>query len=337
MEYPPSVLPQPQLPYDVWSTKTDGIGELPTLFALYSNILLVDGDQPARNVYPAFSQWLASGTTLNKRNLFFSSQNYGCYISANCQDTVFSSAAWEYQYLGIAKLGPQDIPPTNRPMRMIPQADTVTQYIIHFEQDSAVTLWCNPVSEFGNLPYPDAMIPRPSASSLFKDGTGSYTMGIVHRGTTFNTLFLGFDDRALQFRSDTSLAFSADPKYHWIGEIKMLSAAFFESLLTGIEEEQNVVPSVFDLSQNYPNPFNPTTTIEYSLAAKSDVKISIYNMLGQNIATIVNETKDAGSYRAEWNASRMASGLYFYEMRARQKDGGQAGYFSSVKKMVLLK
>jgi hypothetical protein len=93
----------------------------------------------------------------------------------------------------------------------------------------------------------------------------------------------------------------------------------------------------FHLSQNYPNPFNPSTTIEYSLAVKSDVKISIYNLLGQKVATVVNETKEPGSYRAEWNASSTASGLYFYEMRARQKDGGQAGYFSIVKKMMLLK
>ena len=83
------------------------------------------------------------------------------------------------------------------------------------------------------------------------------------------------------------------------------------------------------MKQNYPNPFNPVTKIQYDIAKKSDVTLSIYDILGKHIETLVNETKDAGSYIVEYNASALPSGLYFYKL--------EAGNFSEVKKMILIK
>ncbi|MCP9291482.1 T9SS type A sorting domain-containing protein [Gracilimonas sediminicola] len=74
------------------------------------------------------------------------------------------------------------------------------------------------------------------------------------------------------------------------------------------------VPSEFALAQNYPNPFNPVTRIKYSVPKKSDVKIVVYNLLGQEVAELVNESKDPGNYSVSWDASANASGLYVYRL-----------------------
>jgi len=103
----------------------------------------------------------------------------------------------------------------------------------------------------------------------------------------------------------------------------------------GSFEYSNVVeldlttPEKFDLAQNYPNPFNPTTSIKYSLAAKSQVELKIYNILGKEIMRLVNNVQDAGNYEVQFNAQNLSSGVYFYELKA--------GSFSAKKKMMLIK
>jgi hypothetical protein len=98
--------------------------------------------------------------------------------------------------------------------------------------------------------------------------------------------------------------------------------------ITGISNN-NGIPSVFALEQNYPNPFNPTTDINYQIAKESPVKITVFDILGKNVATLVNEKKTPGFYKVEFNASNLASGLYFYKI--------EAGDFTDVKKMMLVK
>ena len=90
-------------------------------------------------------------------------------------------------------------------------------------------------------------------------------------------------------------------------------------------------------SQNYPNPFNPSTVIGYQVPVNRSVTLKIYNLLGQEVATLVNGTQSAGSYSVVWNASQFASGVYFYKMQVRQADGMQAGSFTATKRLVLLK
>jgi len=92
----------------------------------------------------------------------------------------------------------------------------------------------------------------------------------------------------------------------------------------------DVTPSLeFTLDQNFPNPFNPNTLIKYSIPKSSQVSLKIFNTLGQEIATLVNEEKQVGTYEVNWNASNLQSGVYFYRL--------QAGNFVSIKKMILLK
>jgi hypothetical protein len=109
----------------------------------------------------------------------------------------------------------------------------------------------------------------------------------------------------------------------------------YPGAITSVEHFQDI-PSGFVLEQNYPNPFNPTTTIRYQIPEASRVIIRIYNLLGQNIATLVNEQRRAGSYSVEWNASDVPSGVYFYRTEAVSVSDPDKR-FVDVKKMILLK
>jgi hypothetical protein len=73
-------------------------------------------------------------------------------------------------------------------------------------------------------------------------------------------------------------------------------------------------PLVFKLEQNFPNPFNPTTTIQYSIAKAGLVTLKIYNVIGQEVASLVNESKGPGRYSVQWSAGQYASGAYFYRL-----------------------
>jgi hypothetical protein len=117
------------------------------------------------------------------------------------------------------------------------------------------------------------------------------------------------------------------------GTPKAVSAYFFH-FSTEINLGPNAVgdPSVvneFNLGQNYPNPFNPSTTINYSLAERSVVALRVYDVLGNEVASLVNTTQEAGTHSVKFDASKLASGLYVYTLNA--------GDFTSSKKMMLLK
>lgn len=99
--------------------------------------------------------------------------------------------------------------------------------------------------------------------------------------------------------------------------------------LTGLSTP-NGIPNNFELKQNYPNPFNPSTTIEYSVAKSGYVNIKVFDVLGREVALLANEYKSAGNYRVSFDASRLASGIYYYTLKS--EDG-----YSQSKKMILSK
>ncbi len=98
--------------------------------------------------------------------------------------------------------------------------------------------------------------------------------------------------------------------------------------IVGVEDEM-ILPTEFILEQNYPNPFNPSTKIKYSVPQTSQVQIKVYDVLGNEIETLVNEEKPTGSYEKTWNAANLPSGVYFYQLKA--------GSFIETKKMILIK
>jgi hypothetical protein len=100
--------------------------------------------------------------------------------------------------------------------------------------------------------------------------------------------------------------------------------------VTGIEEKLiGSNPNNFELFANYPNPFNPSTKIRYAIPQSSFTVLKIYNIMGQEVATLINEEKAAGVYEINFNAINLASGTYLYKL--------QAGSFVETKKMILLK
>lgn len=101
------------------------------------------------------------------------------------------------------------------------------------------------------------------------------------------------------------------------------------------EQTQSSIPTSFSLSQNYPNPFNPATTIAYGLPSRSQITLKIYNLLGEELSTLVDEVQDAGHRTVSWNASAFPSGVYFYRIQVKSLTTGeifiQSGKMSLVK------
>jgi photosystem II stability/assembly factor-like uncharacterized protein len=109
----------------------------------------------------------------------------------------------------------------------------------------------------------------------------------------------------------------------------------------GVDEEGPAIPTVYALDQNYPNPFNPTTTIRYALPVESTVKLKVFNILGQEVATLVNGEQVAGYYDIAWdgknaNGASIASGVYFFRIDAKAT-GDEMRNFTQIKKMIMLK
>ena len=114
--------------------------------------------------------------------------------------------------------------------------------------------------------------------------------------------------------------------------------------LTGINNKQNQIPSEFKLCQNYPNPFNPTTKIKFELplikgakGMKHLVTLSIFDILGREVVTLVNEKLYSGTYEITWDAGNYPSGVYFYRLMISNLELSSVIYFIESKRMVLLK
>jgi len=112
------------------------------------------------------------------------------------------------------------------------------------------------------------------------------------------------------------------------GNHPSVSIAMYD-IPTSVDDDNGISKPDFHLAQNYPNPFNPATTISFSLPVQSDVRLKVYNVMGQKIAELVNERLSAGTHTVSWNASDYSSGVYFYELNA--------GDIKISKKMLLVK
>jgi len=115
---------------------------------------------------------------------------------------------------------------------------------------------------------------------------------------------------------------------------EQLGSLTWFGITVGVERDPNEIPTNFELSNNYPNPFNPTTTIKYAIPAAANVKLVVYNMLGEVVKTLVNQSQVTGSYSVTWDGTtnfgtQVASGIYIYRLTA--------GEFVSNKKMILMK
>ena len=150
-----------------------------------------------------------------------------------------------------------------------------------------------------------------------------------------NTLFEGAVDSIpinvhsiCTYRDQDSLHLSVDRDGDGVVDT-IVTIQCFAFASTGVGSSLNPIPSEFAVYQNYPNPFNPSTTIRYAIPHRSHVTLSVFNTLGQQVAQLVNADIDAGYHEIQFNATNLASGVYFYRM--------QAGSYVETKKLLLVR
>ena len=155
------------------------------------------------------------------------------------------------------------------------------------------------------------------------NGAGWFMLSFIPgKGTNTNISYYSYSDNP-----------GKSGKYKY--RLKQIDFNGDEIYSSEIEINFNNSPSEYKLAQNYPNPFNPTSIIQYELPFDSKVIIKIYNVIGNEVSTLINEIISAGNYEVQFNAKNFPSGVYFYSIKAVSTDGKKN--FSTVKKMVLMK
>ena len=134
--------------------------------------------------------------------------------------------------------------------------------------------------------------------------------------------------------NESVLSIAANERELIVGTFSGLWRRSLSGLVASVPSTNN--PREFELFQNYPNPFNPATVIRYSLPVTGFVTLKVYNVLGREVATLVNEQKAPGIYTVTWNASNLASGVYYYRLTAFPSVGSGQGYVET-KKMILVR
>ena len=174
----------------------------------------------------------------------------------------------------------------------------------------------------------------PIGSSAVITGNGAKDTMLVRNGKQLLT-YLGAAD-SVNFKWSVA---AKDPTNPVVYCKDTMTVKLVRGTITGVNESEPI-PTSFSLSQNYPNPFNPTTTLRLGLPAASHVSLRVYDYLGREIATLVNDERPAGYVQVSWNGTNnggvhVASGVYFYRLEAQPAGGGQP--FVEMKKMILLK
>ncbi|HEX9252145.1 MAG TPA: FlgD immunoglobulin-like domain containing protein, partial [Ignavibacteriaceae bacterium] len=176
------------------------------------------------------------------------------------------------------------------------------------------------------------------------------TLRVGQTGFAVNTTALTFDESGQLFgiKGTASAAndlFSIDTMtavgtiIGSIGVADLKAFGYSLASITSIEDNSIKSPSNFILDQNYPNPFNPSTQIKFSLPISSNVRITIYNLLGEVVRELLNTDMNSGVHTIQWNSDdasgrKVSSGIYFYELNANGVNGNQ---FNQVRKMILMK
>ena len=176
-----------------------------------------------------------------------------------------------------------------------------------------------------------SIIPANGFLVIVVDDTDSSGFGLSSSGDEVwleNGSGVVIDNITIPAMPDTATSYGRLPDGSTIWQILNPRTRGFSNVVTDVENEFNLI-SEYRLDQNYPNPFNPSTTISYTIPMTSNVSLKIFNVLGKEVATLVNETKNAGNYSINFNAVGLSSGVYFYQLTTDN--------FTSTKKFTLMK
>lgn len=173
-------------------------------------------------------------------------------------------------------------------------------------------------------PLTGARIDSIDVAKYYFDSSGSYTTQVLGPdqfisgyASVYDVAFDGNKDLYIQSMYSWTVE-----KWHFKGTLPTIN-------INSVRRISDITPKNFTLDQNYPNPFNPGTTISFSISVRANVTLKVFDMMGKEVATLVNGNTEAGSYKALFDASQLSSGMYFYTLTA--------GSFTSTKKMLLLK
>ncbi len=313
--------------YDVWV-----YGDVEaSLLDAYSSVIEISYEGgPGDDNREAFQTWFAGG---NKNFLVMGQEILG-YLYGYANKT-FVAGDYEYDVLGVLNSyndvnygasGDEALGSIVKPIGGTALGDSLAAALDAFGTD---TLLFDPRAILGATAanWMDQFDPRTDiGSEVFMHGfdVGGAEIPIGHNYTHSNgskVAFMSYDDLNLLGTDDLWYGNSTLTPYRqallWFG-LNVVSVG-----------NEGFAPNTFAISQNYPNPFNPTTKITYNVPSKSNVSIKVYNTLGQEVATLVNTVKNAGTHEVSFNASNLSSGVYFYTLTA--------GGFTSTKKMMLIK
>jgi len=169
---------------------------------------------------------------------------------------------------------------------------------------------CLAITTAGNILVTSTRVAIGPGSGIFVSSDG---------GDTWISVFEDFGGTDLMSGNDYVYAINSDIELYRNTITNLIS----------VEQISTVLPKGFQLNQNYPNPFNPSTTITFDVAKVQKIRLSVYDVLGKEVAVLVDEQLKPGTYETKWNASGVASGVYFYKLTA--------GDYSETKQMILLK
>ncbi len=322
-------------PYDIWTN-----GPLnKELIGGYKNIFEITTNGPEYYHKGLIENWLNEDST---RNYFLAGQEWlrlNNFGETDSFDTNILGIKRIYKDVSIAGGSGQNLPSRLLPVENSPVAGAM--YLKFMENGPTDSLIYDPVGELGFIDNRiDAFDPVDSNNvDMFVETRGIENLPDI-RNKPCVTHNITDNGNKVVFAALDPIAISSVPQYFNYGKSKVSlvrqAYIWFEGL-TDIVGENNELPETFYLSQNYPNPFNPSTTITYiiptseTLHATSQqlVQLKVYDVLGREIATLVNKRQLPGNYTVTFNAKNLPSGLYFYKLKA--------GSFSQTKKMLLLK
>ena len=326
-------------PHDVWAY--DSLTA--ELLSYYTNVLEICTNGPNDINSDAIRAWLEESGTHNYMlagDEWLGAQSHWTDGPHSAGDFIFDILGINYEYndINYTTSGDELLPSIVYPQPGSALGGPIFDLYNYVSFDSSWTapMTYDPFYRIGIDNWLDGVDFEPDVEVDMKglaiDGTTVYNIG-GHRTLPAGNKIAFFAYDPLSLNSDTE----NEVEYFWYGF--MNTAPHAEPLLdwfgipVEVEKEDDLLPKAYILSQNYPNPFNPSTIIKYALGGRQLVTLKVFDLLGREVATLVNEEKPAGNYEVEFKSPvgslQLASGIYFYRL--------QAGSYIETKKMIYLK